>query len=108
MNNARPIRRALLSVSDKTGILEFAQALHAQGVELLSTGGTAKLLADNGVPVIEVSDYTGHPEIMDGRVKTLHPKVHGGILARRGQDEDVMAANNIGPIDLVEIGRAHV
>ncbi|WP_372870845.1 bifunctional phosphoribosylaminoimidazolecarboxamide formyltransferase/IMP cyclohydrolase [Shewanella sp.] len=103
MNNARPIRRALLSVSDKTGILEFAQALHAQGVELLSTGGTAKLLADNGVPVIEVSDYTGHPEIMDGRVKTLHPKVHGGILARRGQDEDVMAANNIGPIDLVAV-----
>jgi phosphoribosylaminoimidazolecarboxamide formyltransferase/IMP cyclohydrolase len=75
MNNVRPIRRALLSVSDKTGILEFAQALHAQGVELLSTGGTAKLLADNNIPVIEVSDYTGHPEIMDGRVKTLHPKI---------------------------------
>ena len=69
MNTVRPIRRALLSVSDKTGILEFAQALHAQGVELLSTGGTAKLLADNNIPVIEVSDYTGHPEIMDGRVK---------------------------------------
>lgn len=102
-NNARPIRRALLSVSDKTGILEFAKALHAQGVELLSTGGTARLLADNGVPVIEVSDYTGHPEIMDGRVKTLHPKVHGGILARRGLDEDVMAANNISAIDLVAV-----
>ncbi|MCG9698252.1 bifunctional phosphoribosylaminoimidazolecarboxamide formyltransferase/IMP cyclohydrolase [Shewanella sp. Isolate11] len=103
MNNARPIRRALLSVSDKTGILEFAQALHAQGVELLSTGGTARLLADNGVPVIEVSDYTGHPEIMDGRVKTLHPKVHGGILARRGIDEIVMEQNAIKPIDLVAV-----
>ncbi|MCH1920122.1 bifunctional phosphoribosylaminoimidazolecarboxamide formyltransferase/IMP cyclohydrolase [Shewanella sp. A3A] len=103
MNNARPIRRALLSVSDKTGILEFAKALHAQGVELLSTGGTARLLADNGIPVVEVSDYTGHPEIMDGRVKTLHPKVHGGILARRGIDEQVMADNNIGPIDLVAV-----
>ncbi|BAJ03872.1 bifunctional phosphoribosylaminoimidazolecarboxamide formyltransferase/IMP cyclohydrolase [Shewanella violacea] len=103
MNNARPIRRALLSVSDKTGILEFAKALHAQGVELLSTGGTARLLADNGVPVIEVSDHTGHPEIMDGRVKTLHPKVHGGILARRGIDELVMEQNNIKPIDLVAV-----
>lgn len=102
-NNARPIRRALLSVSDKTGILEFAKALHAQGVELLSTGGTARLLADNGVPVIEVSDYTGHPEIMEGRVKTLHPKVHGGILARRGLDESVMADNNINAIDLVAV-----
>ncbi len=95
MNAARPIRRALLSVSDKTGIVEFARALAAQGVELLSTGGTAKLLADQGIAVTEVSDYTGHPEIMDGRVKTLHPKVHGGILARRGLDEAVMAANNI-------------
>ncbi|WP_299789991.1 bifunctional phosphoribosylaminoimidazolecarboxamide formyltransferase/IMP cyclohydrolase [uncultured Shewanella sp.] len=103
MNNARPIRRALLSVSDKTGILEFAKSLHAQGVELLSTGGTARLLADNGVPVIEVSDHTGHPEIMDGRVKTLHPKVHGGILARRGIDELVMEQNNIKPIDLVAV-----
>ncbi len=103
MNNARPIRRALLSVSDKTGILEFAKALHTQGVELLSTGGTARLLADNGVPVIEVSDHTGHPEIMDGRVKTLHPKVHGGILARRGIDELVMEQNSIKPIDLVAV-----
>jgi phosphoribosylaminoimidazolecarboxamide formyltransferase/IMP cyclohydrolase len=103
MNNVRPIRRALLSVSDKTGILEFAQALHAQGVELLSTGGTAKLLADNNIPVIEVSDYTGHPEIMDGRVKTLHPKIHGGILARRGIDEIVMEQNAIKPIDLVAV-----
>ncbi|MFQ6372467.1 bifunctional phosphoribosylaminoimidazolecarboxamide formyltransferase/IMP cyclohydrolase [Shewanella sp. YIC-542] len=103
MTTARPIRRALLSVSDKTGILEFAQALHAQGVELLSTGGTARLLAEHQIPVTEVSDYTGHPEIMDGRVKTLHPKVHGGILARRGLDEAVMAANHISPIDLVVV-----
>lgn len=103
MTSARPIRRALLSVSDKTGIVEFARALAAQGVELLSTGGTAKLLAEQNIPVIEVSDYTGHPEIMDGRVKTLHPKVHGGILARRGQDEAVMAANNINAIDLVVV-----
>ncbi|MGL4474501.1 MAG: bifunctional phosphoribosylaminoimidazolecarboxamide formyltransferase/IMP cyclohydrolase [Shewanella sp.] len=103
MTTHRPIRRALLSVSDKTGILEFAKALHAQGVELLSTGGTARLLADHGIPVIEVSDYTGHPEIMDGRVKTLHPKVHGGILARRGIDEQVMAQNHIQAIDLVAV-----
>lgn len=103
MSQNRPIRRALLSVSDKTGIVDFAKALAAQGVELLSTGGTAKLLADAGIAVIEVSDYTGHPEIMDGRVKTLHPKVHGGILARRGQDEAVMAANHIQAIDLVVV-----
>jgi phosphoribosylaminoimidazolecarboxamide formyltransferase/IMP cyclohydrolase len=77
---ATPIRRALLSVSDKSGLLEFAQFLASQGVELLSTGGTAKLLRENGLTVIEASDYTGHPEIMDGRVKTLHPKIHGGIL----------------------------
>ncbi|MCL1077181.1 bifunctional phosphoribosylaminoimidazolecarboxamide formyltransferase/IMP cyclohydrolase [Parashewanella spongiae] len=103
MNNARPIRRALLSVSDKTGIVEFAQALHALGVEILSTGGTAKLLTDHQIPVIEASDHTGHPEIMDGRVKTLHPKIHGGILARRGVDEAVMADNKIQPIDLVAV-----
>jgi phosphoribosylaminoimidazolecarboxamide formyltransferase/IMP cyclohydrolase len=101
--NTNPIRRALLSVSDKTGILEFAQALVAMDVELLSTGGTAKLLAEAGLPVIEVSDHTGHPEIMDGRVKTLHPKIHGGILARRGQDDAVMAENNIAAIDLVVV-----
>ncbi|WP_337842248.1 bifunctional phosphoribosylaminoimidazolecarboxamide formyltransferase/IMP cyclohydrolase [Rheinheimera sp.] len=103
MNAARPIRRALLSVSDKTGIVEFAKALHQRGVELLSTGGTAKLLAEQGIPVIEVSDYTGHPEIMDGRVKTLHPKVHGGILGRRGTDEAVMEQHQIAPIDLVVV-----
>lgn len=103
MTTQKPIRRALLSVSDKTGIVEFATFLAEQGVELLSTGGTAKLLADNGLTVIEASAYTGHPEIMDGRVKTLHPKIHGGILARRGQDEAVMAENNIQPIDLVVV-----
>jgi phosphoribosylaminoimidazolecarboxamide formyltransferase/IMP cyclohydrolase len=103
MDIHRPIRRALLSVSDKTGIVEFARALSAQGVELLSTGGTFKLLTENGIAATEVSDYTGHPEIMDGRVKTLHPKVHGGILARRGQDEDVMAENNISAIDMVVV-----
>jgi phosphoribosylaminoimidazolecarboxamide formyltransferase/IMP cyclohydrolase len=103
MQTAKPIRRALLSVSDKTGIVEFASQLVDQGVELLSTGGTAKILAENNLPVTEVSDYTGHPEIMDGRVKTLHPKVHGGILARRGQDEVVMSENDIQPIDLVVV-----
>lgn len=103
MDQLRPIRRALLSVSDKTGIVEFAKALNARGVELLSTGGTAKLLANNDIPVKEVSDHTGHPEIMDGRVKTLHPKIHGGILARRGTDEAVMADNNIDAIDMVVV-----
>lgn len=103
MQSPKPIRRALLSVSDKTGIVEFARQLVALNVELLSTGGTAKLLAENGLPVKEVSDHTGHPEIMDGRVKTLHPKIHGGILGRRGQDEAVMDANAIAPIDLVVV-----
>ena len=97
------ITRALISVSDKTGIAEFAQALHSRGIEILSTGGTASLLTDSGIPVIEVSDYTGFPEMMAGRVKTLHPRIHGGILARRGVDEEVMAANAIGPIDLVVV-----
>lgn len=100
---ARPIRRALLSVSDKTGVVEFAQALVAQGVALLSTGGTAKLLREHNIEVQDVSAYTGHPEIMAGRVKTLHPKVHGGILARRGQDEAVMAEQGIEAIDLVVV-----
>jgi phosphoribosylaminoimidazolecarboxamide formyltransferase/IMP cyclohydrolase len=97
------IERALISVSDKTGVLEFAQGLAAQGVQLLSTGGTAKLLADAGVPVTEVSDYTGFPEMLDGRVKTLHPKVHGGILGRRDLPEHVakMKEHDIGNIDLV-------
>lgn len=103
MNNARPIRRALISVSDKTGIVEFAQALAERGVDILSTGGTARLLAEQGIAVTEVSDYTGFPEMMDGRVKTLHPKVHGGVLGRRGQDDDVMAKHDINPIDMVVV-----
>ena len=100
---ANPIRRALISVSDKTNVIELAQNLHAQGVELLSTGGTASLIAEHDIPVIEISDYTGFPEMMAGRVKTLHPKVHGGILARRGVDEEVMQEHDIKPIDLVVI-----
>ncbi|HCE1829945.1 TPA: bifunctional phosphoribosylaminoimidazolecarboxamide formyltransferase/IMP cyclohydrolase [Vibrio parahaemolyticus] len=103
MNNARPIRRALISVSDKTGIVEFAQALAERGVDILSTGGTARLLAEQGIAVTEVSDYTGFPEMMDGRVKTLHPKVHGGVLGRRGQDDDVMDKHGINPIDMVVV-----
>ena len=99
----RPVRRALISVSDKTGIIEFARSLHAQGVEILSTGGTAKLLIDEMIPVMEVSKHTGFPEIMDGRVKTLHPKIHGGILGRRGIDDGVMKDNDIAPIDLVVV-----
>ncbi|HAS6307880.1 TPA: bifunctional phosphoribosylaminoimidazolecarboxamide formyltransferase/IMP cyclohydrolase [Vibrio vulnificus] len=103
MNNARPIRRALISVSDKTGIVEFAQALAERGVDILSTGGTARLLAEQDIAVTEVSDYTGFPEMMDGRVKTLHPKVHGGVLGRRGQDDEVMAKHGINPIDMVVV-----
>ncbi len=96
------IQRALISVSDKTGIIEFAKQLHEDySIEILSTGGTAKLLSENGIPVIEVSDYTGFPEMMDGRVKTLHPKIHGGLLARRGKDDAVMQKHDIPPIDLV-------
>jgi len=100
---ASPVRRALISVSDKAGVIELAQNLHAQGVEILSTGGTASLIAQQDIPVIEISDYTGFPEMMAGRVKTLHPKVYGGILARRGIDEEVMQAHDIKPIDLVVI-----
>ncbi|MGK0374345.1 MAG: phosphoribosylaminoimidazolecarboxamide formyltransferase/IMP cyclohydrolase [Arenicella sp.] len=96
----KPVR-ALLSVSDKTGIVEFARGLHQAGVELLSTGGTASLLDKEGIPVTEVSSYTGFPEMMDGRVKTLHPKVHGGILGRRGTDDAVMAEHGIEQIDMV-------
>jgi phosphoribosylaminoimidazolecarboxamide formyltransferase/IMP cyclohydrolase len=97
------IKRALISVSDKSGIVEFAGALRELGVELLSTGGTYRLLQENGLEVTEVADYTGFPEMMDGRVKTLHPKVHGGILARRGQDEEVMAEHGIAAIDMVVV-----
>ena len=85
------IRRALMSVSDKTGIVAFAQALSEQGVEILSTGGTYRTIQEAGIAVTEVADHTGFPEMMDGRVKTLHPKIHGGILDRRNQDTDVMA-----------------
>ena len=81
------VRRALVSVSDKRGVVALAQALAARGVEILSTGGTASALAAAGVPVVQVSTWTGAPEILDGRVKTLHPKVHGGLLGRRGVDE---------------------
>ncbi len=98
-----PIRRALISVSDKTGILEFARELEALGVEILSTGGTFKLLQDNGVAAVEVADYTGFAEMMDGRVKTLHPKIHGGILGRRGIDDAIMNEHGIKPIDLVAV-----
>ena len=98
-----PVKRALISVSDKSGIVELAKALIDAGVEILSTGGTAKLLSDNQLAVTEVSDYTGFPEMMDGRVKTLHPKIHGGILGRRGIDDDIMQANDIQPIDLVVV-----
>lgn len=101
----RPIRRALLSVSDKTGLVEFGRFLREYGVELLSTGGTAKALRDAGLPVIEVSDHTGFPEMLDGRVKTLHPKVHGGLLGIRGnaEHESAMAAHDITPIDLLVV-----
>ena len=98
-----PIRRALLSVSDKTGIAELGATLVAAGVELLSTGGTYKALVAAGLAVTEVSAHTGSPEIMDGRVKTLHPKIHGGILGRRGVDDAVMAEHDIAPIDLVVV-----
>ncbi len=97
------IKRALISVSDKTGIAEFARELSNMNVEILSTGGTFKLLSENNIDATEVSDYTGFPEMMDGRVKTLHPKVHGGILGRRGSDAAVMADNEIEPIDMVVV-----
>jgi phosphoribosylaminoimidazolecarboxamide formyltransferase/IMP cyclohydrolase len=97
------VKRALISVSDKAGIGDFATSLQDLGVEILSTGGTYRLLQGLGLKVTEVSDYTGFPEMMDGRVKTLHPKVHGGILARRGQDDAVMAEHGIEPIDMVVV-----
>src|SRR5690606_26661701 len=95
------VRRALLSVSDKTGLIDLARALSRHGIELLSTGGSAKTIREAGLPVRDVSDLTGFPEIMDGRVKTLHPKVHGGLLGRRGTDDAVMAEHGIDPIDLL-------
>jgi phosphoribosylaminoimidazolecarboxamide formyltransferase / IMP cyclohydrolase len=100
-----PVQRALISVSDKTGLVDFAKALVAHGVEILSTGGSARALRDAGVSVIEVSDYTGFPEILDGRVKTLVPQIHGGILGRRDLPEHQaqMDAHDIAPIDLVAV-----
>ena len=99
------IKRALMSVTDKSGLAEFGRFLAEQGVEILSTGGTAKMLRDSGVPVVEVSDYTGFPEMLDGRVKTLHPKIHGGILGRRdlAAHLEQMARHDIAPIDLVVV-----
>src|ERR1700754_5112532 len=99
------IKQALISVSDKSGIVDFAKSLSALGVKILSTGGTAKLLADAGLAVTEVADYTGFPEMLDGRVKTLHPKVHGGILARRDVESHraALARHAIPTIDLVVV-----
>src|SRR6059036_973755 len=99
------VRRALVSVHDKTGVVEFARSLAALGVEILSTGGTATLLRKSGVPVRDVSDVTGFPEMLDGRVKTLHPKIHGGILARRdaAADVDALEKHGIPAIDLVVV-----
>lgn len=99
----KTITRALISVSDKSGIVDFCRELANLGIEILSTGGTAKTLAEQGIAVTEVSDYTGFPEMMEGRVKTLHPKVHGGILGRRGIDDAVMAEHGIAPIDMVVV-----
>src|ERR1700686_1334329 len=97
------VRRALLSVSDKRGLASFAVRLHQRGIELLSTGGTARALAAAGVPVREVAEYTGFPELMQGRLKTLHPRVHGGLLGRRGIDDEVMRTHGIDPIDLLVV-----
>lgn len=97
------IKRALVSVSDKSGIVELCKSLNEFDIEILSTGGTAKLLAENNINVVEVSDYTGFPEMMDGRVKTLHPKIHGGLLGRRGIDDAVMQEHGINGIDLVVV-----
>ena len=99
----KPVRRALISVSDKTGILEFAKSLVAMDIAILSTGGTYKVLSEAGLPITEVSEYTGFPEMMDGRVKTLHPKIHGGLLGRRGTDDAIMAEHGIDAIDMVVV-----
>lgn len=99
----KPVRRALISVSDKTGILEFAKSLVAMDIAILSTGGTYKVLSEAGLAVTEVSEYTGFPEMMDGRVKTLHPKIHGGLLGRRGTDDAIMQEHGIDAIDMVVV-----
>ncbi|VFP83257.1 bifunctional phosphoribosylaminoimidazolecarboxamide formyltransferase/IMP cyclohydrolase [Candidatus Erwinia haradaeae] len=103
MGQCHPIRRALLSVSDKVGILDFATGLSDRGIEIFSTGGTARVLSSSGIPVTEISAYTDFPEMMNGRLKTLHPKVHGGILGRRDQDDCIMIENGILPIDIVVV-----
>src|SRR2546423_14079620 len=105
MPDLRRITRALISVSEKTGLVDFARALSGHGIELVSTGGTARALADAGLKVRDVSDITGFPEMMDGRVKTLHPKVHGGLLAIRDNatHQSAMAAHGIRPIDLLVV-----
>ena len=105
MTDLHPVRRALLSVSDKSGLIDLGKSLAERGVELLSTGGTAKALRDAGLDVKDVSDVTGFPEMMDGRVKTLHPMVHGGLLALRDNDAHVAAMNEhgIGAIDLLVV-----
>src|SRR5678816_2396789 len=99
------VKRALISVSDKTGVVDMAKGLAALGAEILSTGGTAKTLREAGVAVTDVAAYTGSPEILDGRVKTLHPKIHGGLLGRRSVPAhvDQMTQHNIGPIDMVVV-----
>src|SRR5262249_28780610 len=100
-----PIRRALISVTDKSGLAEFAKGLTSFGVQLISTGGTAKLLRESGIEITEVSDHTGFPEMLDGRVKTLHPKIHGGILGIRDNEAhaQTMASHGIDPIDMVVV-----
>ena len=103
MHESTIIQRALLSVFDKSHIIELAEILHLRGVELISTGNTAALLKEHGLPVTPVSEYTGFPEMMGGRVKTLHPKIHGGILGRRDIDADTMIAHEIPDIDLVVV-----
>ncbi|HAM53129.1 MAG TPA: hypothetical protein DCP92_21435 [Nitrospiraceae bacterium] len=99
------IKRALISVSNKRGVVDFARTLSAMGIEILSTGGTAKILREAGIPVIEVSDYTGFPEMLDGRLKTLHPKIHGGLLSRRSNPKDMedMEEQGIKLIDMVVV-----
>src|SRR5213082_2815020 len=105
MQTSRKIQRAILSVTDKTGLVDFARRLSALGIELISTGGTAKLLRDSGIAVKDISDLTGFPEMLDGRVKTLHPKVHAGILHRRADPKHVAAIKEHGiqPIDIVVV-----
>src|SRR3954463_11670131 len=105
MTDLRRVTRALISVSDKSGLIDFARGLSSHGVELVSTGGTAKALKDAGLKVMDVSELTGFPEMMDGRVKTLHPKVHGGLLAIRDNKAhaDAMKAHGIAPIDLLVV-----